>query len=47
MKIYHAYTYIMSTFITNPFYVLNQIHTNSSYFINEYPIPTHLITMPL
>jgi len=46
-KIYHAYTYIMSTFITNPFHVSNQIHTNSSYSINEYPIPTHLVTMPL
>jgi len=35
-KIYHAYTYIMSTFITNPFHVSDQIHTNSSYSIHEY-----------
>jgi len=46
-NICHACIYIMPTFITNPFHVPGQTHSNSSYSIHEYKISIHLIIMPL
>jgi len=45
--IFIMHIHLMSTFITNPFYIPGQTHTNSSSSIHEYRIISHINTMAL